>query len=73
MSLPKAAHTVDYPLDWLPEFGKWLVASGALFGIKGIAAATAIRSGMLHMMGSVDKSLANRKAEVQADLQKNGC
>lgn len=73
LGLPKAASTTDYPLDPPPGFGKWLVASGALFGIKGIAAASAVRSGMLHTMGSVDTSLANRKAQVAADIKKNGC
>lgn len=73
LGLPKAASTSDYPLDPPPGFGKWLVASGVLFGASGMAAAQTVRAVMLHMMGSVDKSLAIRKAQVQSEMKRNGC
>ncbi len=73
LGLPKAASSKSWPLDPPAGFGKWLLAGGALLGAKGLAAATLVRSGLLHLMDSVDKSLVQRKKQVADLIKKNGC
>lgn len=73
LGLPKAASSTSWPLDPPAGFGKWLLAGGALLGAKGLAAATLVRSGLLHLMDSVDKSLAQRNQQLADLIKKNGC
>lgn len=68
LGLKKAAADKSWPLDPPRGYGRWLLAGGALFGVKGLAAAAAARSVGLHLMGAVDQSLAQRKAAVQAEI-----
>lgn len=73
LGVPQAAQTSTWPLDPPRGYGRWLMAAGALFGVKGLAAATAMRSVGLHLMGTVEDSLAQRRLQVAQALEENQC
>lgn len=74
----QAAATETWPMDPPPGVGSALVTAAGLASWTGIgaaaaAAAQAYRSFTLHQMASVQKSLANRRKQLAAEMKKKGC
>lgn len=70
----QAAATETWPLDPPPTTGQALVATALAFGSPLLAgAAQGYRAFELHKMDSVQRSLANRRAQLAAEMKQKGC
>ncbi len=71
--MPKSAATQTWPLD-PTDYKTQAIVAGTIIAppiVRG--AALAVRAGLLHMMGAVDSALAQKRADVERALAKNGC